>query len=236
MDTRLLVADGHTLVREGLVALLNDQRGFSVIAQAATGNETLDLVREHVPDIVVLDLRVVDCDSYETTAAINLEYPDVNVVAMAIVQHDASIDRITRAGACSYVLKSGDTYEFLEQLRRVVERRRVSANGVGSAAVNGRGSFRAARRHRSLTSKGTLTAREVAVMSILAEGKSNREIADSLGISVHTVHAHMKRLMAKLDVENRTQLAIRGVLQGIVSQSSAPPMTRIPVERVMPDA
>ena len=201
--TRILLVDDHAVVREGLVSLLQRQSDLQVVAEAADGASAIRLYREHRPDLVVLDLRLPDMDGVEVTSAIRAEFPQARLLVLSSFDGDEDIYRALKAGARAYVLKDSTREELLAAVRTVAAGQRSL-----SAAV--------AERLAERVTGSELTARELAVLRQIVNGRSNKQIASVLSISEGTVKTHVKSILAKLGVEDRTEAAVLALRRGLV--------------------
>ena len=201
--TRILLVDDHAVVREGLASLLQRQGDLLVVAEAADGASAIRLYRQHRPDLVVLDLRLPDMDGVEVTAAIRAEFPQARLLVLSSFDGDEDIYRALKAGARAYVLKDSTREELLAAVRTVAAGQRSL-----SAAV--------AERLAERVTGSELTARELAVLRQIVGGRSNKQIASALSISEGTVKTHVKSILAKLDVEDRTEAAVLALRRGLV--------------------
>ncbi|GAA3375341.1 response regulator transcription factor [Streptomyces racemochromogenes] len=204
---RVVVADDQTVVREGLVLLLGLLPGTEVVAAAADGAEAVRLVAEHAPDVVLMDLRMPRMDGVEATRRITGAHPGTGVVVLTTYSDDASVLAALRAGARGYLTKDADAQEIARALAAV----RDGATSLGPAAqerlVAAAVCAEPPRSHRTGLPDG-LTAREGEVLTLIAAGHSNSEIARRLVIGESTVKTHINNLFAKTGVRDRAQ-AIR---------------------------
>jgi len=201
--TRILLVDDHAVVREGLASLLQRQGDLLVVAEAADGASAIHLYRQHRPDLVVLDLRLPDMDGVQVTAAIRAEFPQARLLVLSSFDGDEDIYRALKAGARAYVLKDSTREELLAAVRTVAAGQRSL-----SAAV--------AERLAERVTGSELTARELAVLRQIVSGRSNKQIASALSISEGTVKTHVKSILAKLGVEDRTEAAVLALRRGLV--------------------
>lgn len=201
--TRILVVDDHAVVREGLVSLLQRQGDLQVVAEAADGASAIDLFRQHQPDVVVLDLRLPDLDGAEVTAAIRAEFPQARLLVLSSFDGDEDIYRALKAGARAYVLKDSTREELLAAVRAVA---------AGQRRIGGPVAERLAQRVEG----SELTSRELAVLRQIVSGRSNKQIAGALAITEGTVKTHVKSILAKLDVADRTEAAVTALRRGLV--------------------
>lgn len=200
---RVLVADDHPVVRQGLAAIIDSQADMTVVAAAADGAAAVDAYRQHLPDVVLVDLIMPGVDGPEATAAIRREFPDANVVVLTTYTGDEDIYRSLQAGARAYVLKDAPPDELLDVIRNVSRGRRYIAPEVASKLAE-------------RVTGPDLTDRERDVLRLMAGGSSNDDIARALFISVGTVKYHVNHILGKLGVEDRTQAVIVAVRRGLV--------------------
>ncbi|MFN8615940.1 MAG: response regulator transcription factor [Dehalococcoidia bacterium] len=199
MPIRLVIADDHAVVRQGLRMFLLDDPEFEVIAEAQNGAEALDLAKKLQPDVVLMDLLMPVMDGITAIGHIRREVPDTEVIALTSVLEDASVVGAVRAGAIGYLLK--DTQA--EELTRAIK---AAANG--QVQLSPQAAARLVREVRAPESPETLTERETDVLRLLAQGKANKEIAAALYIGENTVKTHVSSILVKLGVQSRTQAAL----------------------------
>lgn len=199
MPIRIVIADDHAVVRQGLKMFLLDDPEFEVIAEAQNGAEALELAKKHTPDVVLMDLLMPVMDGITAIGHIRREVPDTEVIALTSVLEDASVVGAVRAGAIGYLLK--DTQA--EELTRAIK---AAANG--QVQLSPQAAARLVREVRAPESPETLTERETDVLRLLAQGKANKEIAAQLFIGENTVKTHVSSILVKLGVQSRTQAAL----------------------------
>ena len=208
MPIRILIADDHGVVREGLRMFLRLDPEMDVVAEAADGAEALRLAGTLQPDVVLMDLIMPVMDGITATRAIRERFPDTEVVALTSVLEDASVVGAIRAGAIGYLLKTTDADDL---------RRAIRAAAEGQVQLSPEAAARLMREVRAPDSPETLTERETDVLRLVAEGKANKEIAQGLGIGEKTVKTHVSNILAKLGLQSRTQAALYAARLGIVS-------------------
>ena len=208
MAIRILIADDHRVVRQGLRLLFKVDPELEVVGEAANGAEAVRLARQLRPDVVLMDLVMPEMDGIAATRAIRGELAETEVLALTSVLEDASVVGAVRAGAIGYLLK--DTHA--DELRRAIK-----AAAAGQVQLAPEAAARLLREVRAPESPEALTEREVDVLRLLARGLANKEIARDLGIGEATVKSHVKHLLAKLGVQSRTQAALHAVRIGLVA-------------------
>lgn len=210
MITRILIADDHSVVRQGLRMFLALDPDLKVVAEATDGAEAVRLARELKPDVVLMDLLMPAMDGIAATQEIRRELPDTEVLALTSVLEDASVVGAVRAGAIGYLLKNTEADEL---------RRAIKAAAAGQVQLSPEAATRLMREVRAPESPEALTERETDVLRLLAEGKANKEIAQALGIGEKTVKTHVSNILAKLGVQSRTQAALHAARIGMVSMT-----------------
>jgi two-component system response regulator NreC len=200
-NTTVVLADDHTLIREGLKRLLDESDGIEVVGVAQDGPEALRQVREHAPDVLVLDLSMPGQSGVQVARKMRTQHPDTRVVVLTVHEQEDYVSDAFKAGVRGYVLKDSSAEELVEAIRTVT-RDEVYMSPTVSRLVSFEGGD--PRRIRTVSQK--LTAREREVCRYLAQGYTVPEIASILGISRKTVDVHKTRLMRKLGVHNRADL------------------------------
>jgi len=199
MPIRIVIADDHAVVRQGLRMFLQDDDDFEVVAEAQNGSEALTLAKQLKPDVVLMDLLMPVMDGITAIGHIRRDLPDTEVIALTSVLEDASVVGAVRAGAIGYLLK--DTQA--EELTRAIK---AAANG--QVQLSPQAAARLVREVRAPESPETLTERETDVLRLLAQGRANKEIAAALFIGENTVKTHVSSILVKLGVQSRTQAAL----------------------------
>jgi two-component system NarL family response regulator len=200
---RVLVADDHLVLRLGLVTLINDEPDMEVVAEAANGQQVIDLYKTHRPDLVLMDLRMPGHTGEEVIAALCAEDADARIIVLTIHKGDEAVYQALRAGARGYLLKDVPTQEILAAIRSVY---------AGDQCIPPAIAARVAQRIR----KADLSPREVNVLKLIAAGLSNKEIGDRLGVSDATAKKHVTGLLAKLSVRDRTHAVTLALERGII--------------------
>jgi DNA-binding NarL/FixJ family response regulator len=211
MAIRLLLVDDHGVVRQGLRMYLSTDPEMEVVGEACDGAEAVALARQLRPDVIVMDLLMPGMDGAQATRIIRQENPGIEVVALtSVLGADAVVDAI-QAGAISYLLKTAESRELLNAVRAAAARRSQFSSFVAAMLME---SARAADAVR-----GGLTDREIDVLRLIADGRSNREIAQALHLSEQTVKSHVSHILRKLDLTSRTQAAMYARERGLTSRS-----------------
>ena len=201
---RILIADDHPVVREGLAAMIERRTDMTVVAEAKHGQEAVTLFHQHQPDVVLMDLRMPEMDGVEAILTIREQTPEARVIVLTTYDTDEDIYRALRAGAKAYLLKDTPREELLDTIRAV-------------SAGHTRVPLDVAAKLAERISSEALTAREVDVLRLIVAGNSNREIATLLYISEGTVKTHVNHILMKLDVSDRTQAVTTALKRGLVA-------------------
>jgi DNA-binding NarL/FixJ family response regulator len=207
MPIRILIAEDQRIVREGLIALLEDESEVVIVGEASGGAEAVELFARLQPDVVLMDLQMPGVDGPEATRRIRQQSPDARILVLTTYATDEFIFKALRAGARGYLLKDASADELLEALRAVHQGRTLLAPEVAARLVAG----------VSAGAPEPLTARELEVLTLLGQGRSNGEIADTLTIAPRTVKVHVQNILGKLGASNRTEAVSIAVRQKLIS-------------------
>jgi len=200
---RILIADDHSVVREGLVSLVKRKSDMTVVAEASNGREAVDLWKEHHPNVALLDLRMPELDGVGAIKEIRELDPNAHIVVLTTFDGDEDIYRAIKAGAKGYLLKDAAREALMEYIRRVHS---------GETCIPPSLAAKLAER----VSGEALSAREIEVLQRIAAGKSNKEIGAELFISEGTVKTHVKSIFSKLDVVSRTEAVATATRRGLI--------------------
>jgi DNA-binding NarL/FixJ family response regulator len=203
LPLRIVVADDQASVREGLVLLLGMLPDIDVIGSAANGEEALALVAQHNPDAILLDLHMPVLDGIDTTARLTAEYPEVAIVILTTFSDDASVLAALRAGARSYLTKDADRTDIARALHAAHQGLSVLDPAVQATLLAAAEHHDVRPREAPAELPDGLTAREAEILTLIAAGHSNTEIADHLVVSSHTVKSHINRIFAKTASRDR---------------------------------
>jgi two-component system NarL family response regulator len=200
---RILVVDDHHVVRSGLVASLGLEDDMNVVAEAAAADEAVAQFRRHLPDVVLMDLRLPGASGTEATAGLRAEWPGACVLMFTTFDSEEDIYRAMQAGARGYLLKSAPRGELLAAIRAVAAGERHLPPAL-------------AQRLASRVGAPDVSEREREVLQLIARGKANKEIAAALGISEETVKRHASNLFVKMGVADRAQATSEGIRRGLI--------------------
>jgi len=212
METiRILIADDHTVVRDGLTSMLERQRDFTAVGEARNGLEAVEKARELQPTVILMDLHMPEMDGIEAMIRIRAENPDIKFLVLTTYDTDEDIFRAIQAGAKGYLLKDASREELFQAVRAVHRGESLIEPGVAAKVLD---RFAQLSRQRSETE--VLSGREVEVLRLMAKGAANKEIAASLSISESTVKTHVANIFQKLDVNDRTEAVTTAMQRGII--------------------
>lgn len=215
MVTRLMVVDDHALVREGIVKLVANDPDIRVVGEGSDGFEAVEKAKEIQPDAILMDLYMPGLDGISATRIIKRDMPDVHVVLISGSLEEEDIIAAIEAGARGYILKTSCAESLIKQIKQVVSGGVALTEDVTSKLVAGLSRSKHVSRNTDTYPYDSITQREKEVLSLVAEGKANKGIGEILYVSENTIRAHVRSLMQKLALENRTQLAIYGVREGL---------------------
>jgi len=211
---RVLIADDHGLMREGVKALLTATEDIDVVGEAEDGNEAVSEVRRLDPDVVLMDVAMPGLGGLEATLVIRKEKPDVKILVLTQYDDREYVSRFLKAGASGYVLKKAAAAELVAAIRAVSRGGLVLDPEIAREVLRDQG--REPSHDRVEDPYESLTDREKQVLKLVAEGNSNKEIAVTLGITVKTAMAHREHLMGKLGVHSRTELIRFALRRGVI--------------------
>lgn len=201
---RVLCVDDHRIVRDGLSMIINREPDMSVVAAAGTAQQGIELFRRYQPDVTLMDLQLGSMSGVEAIRAIRAEYPKARIVVLTMSQGDEDIHAALQAGAITYLLKDTLADDLVNVIREVSIGKQPQIPGEVQAQIE----ERASRPH--------LSPREVQVTELISHGMRNKEIAAALGISEETVQVHVKKILSKLGVQDRTAVVRVAVHRGII--------------------
>lgn len=212
---RILLADDHNVMRRGLRLLLESQPGFAVVGEAADGHTAVELAKATKPDVVVLDLAMPHLSGAEAAQRITEMLPNTAIVILSMHSDEGYVLRALKAGAKGYLVKDTAEGDLIEAIKTVSEGKAFFSPEVSRMLADDY--VREARSRGADDSYELLTAREREVLHLLAEGKSNKEIAGLLNLSLFTVETHRKNLQEKLNLHSLSELILYAVRKGLIS-------------------
>jgi DNA-binding NarL/FixJ family response regulator len=200
---RILAADDHQLIRQGIAGLIADEPGMTLVAEAANGREAIDLFRRHRPDVTLMDLQMPELNGIEAMTTIRAEFPEARIIVLTTYTGDVQVLRAIKAGASGYLLKSTLVNEMLAAIRAV---------HAGRKALSAEISFDLAEH----VAQEALSPLEVRVLRLIANGHTNKEIAAKLSVTEEAVKSQVRSILSKLGTDDRTHAAVIGLKRGII--------------------
>ena len=200
---RVLTVDDHALIREGVAALIANQKDMHLVGEASNGREAIEQFRSHRPDITLMDLQMAEMNGIDALIAIRSEFPDARIIVLTTYAGDALCKRAMTAGAQAYILKGNVRKDLLDTIRAVRAGKKILHAEVAAELA-------------THASDDALTEREIEVLSLIAAGNSNKLVADQLAISEDTVKGHVKNILSKLGVNDRTHAVTAALKRGII--------------------
>ncbi len=214
--TRVLVVDDHTLIRQGIVGLLNSQPDLEVVGQAGSGQEALAAAIELVPEIILMDISMPGISGLNATREIKARLPDTQVIILTIHDREDYLFEALRAGAVGYVLKGADVQDLLAAVRSAQRGEVYLYPSVAKTLVGDY--LRRAKSGDTASSYGGLSDREREILNLIAQGRTTAEIAAELFLSPHTVQSHRDHIMTKLDLHSKAALIRYAIEKGLMEQ------------------
>lgn len=210
---RILIADDHTLLRNGICALLEDEQDMTIVGEASDGREAVRLAGQLKPDVVLMDIAMPLLNGLEATRQIKREHPEVNVLVLTMYDHEEYFRQMLEVGASGYIIKRAAATELVSAIRAVYNGEAVLSPAITRLLLEDYLSHEA---HSDRDDPNALSSREREVLQLIAEGKTSREIADILHLSVKTVQSHRTSLMQKLDLHDRGELIKYAIQKKII--------------------
>ena len=212
---RILLADDHTVMREGLRAALEHQPAFEVVGEAADGSQAMSLAATLSPDVVVMDIAMPNLNGVEATRQMVSKQPTISVVILSMYSDETYVMRALKAGARAYLLKDSAFTDLIHAIESVSQGKSFFSPKI--SRILAEDYVRALKQKGSVDTYELLTAREREILQLLAEGKSNKEVATKLNISLYTVETHRGRILQKLNLHSAAELVLYAVRKGIIS-------------------
>lgn len=214
MKIRVLIADDHKLFRQGLIGLMRTRDDLvEVVGEASTGAEAIQLAEQLLPDVILMDIYMPEVDGLQAAKVIRTRFPNIAIVMLTSSERDGHLYEAVQIGVSGYLLKSLDATELFDLLTGVVKGETAMTRALAGKLL------KAVANRLADEEKGeeVLTERELYVLRLVASGATNSEIAEKLSISINTVKSHLKNILAKLQLENRTQAATYALKHGLVT-------------------
>jgi DNA-binding NarL/FixJ family response regulator len=204
----VLIVDDHTLLRHGLRLILNHAEGLTVVGEASDGEEAVGLARELKPDVILMDVHMPGLDGIEATRRIRATQPEIHILMLTISKQDEDLIGAIRAGARGYLLKSAESGEVVESIRRAVAGEAILPPEMMTRVF--------AELADPAPTVRDLTGREIEILKLVAQGLGNKEIGAKLHISENTVKTHVRHILEKLNLSNRAEAAAYAVRAGLI--------------------
>jgi DNA-binding NarL/FixJ family response regulator len=200
---RVLTVDDHPLIREGVAALIGNQKDMSLVGEASNGSEAIEQFRSHRPDITLMDLQMPGVNGIDALIAIRGEFPEARIIMLTTYAGDALCMRAMKAGAQAYILKGNVRKDLLDTIRAVRAGKKILHAEIAAELA-------------THAADDALSEREIEVLSLIAAGNSNKLVANQLAISEDTVKGHVKNILSKLGVNDRTHAVTAALRRGII--------------------
>jgi DNA-binding NarL/FixJ family response regulator len=200
---RVLTVDDHALIREGVAALIADQKDMRLVGEASNGREAIEQFRSHRPDVTLMDLEMPEMNGIDALIAIRSEFPDARIIVLTTYVGDALCKRAMTSGARAYILKGNVRKDLLDTIRAVQAGKKILHAEVAAELA-------------THAADDALSEREIEVLSLIAAGNSNKLVAHQLAISEDTVKGHVKSILSKLGVNDRTHAVTAALKRGII--------------------
>jgi DNA-binding NarL/FixJ family response regulator len=200
---RVLTVDDHALIRDGVAALIANQKDMRLVGEASNGREAIEQFRSHRPDVTLMDLQMPEMNGINALIAIRSEFPDARIILLTTYAGDALCKRAMQAGARAYILKGNVRKDLLDTIRAVRAGKKILHPEVAAELA-------------THAADDALSEREIEVLSLIAAGNSNKLVADQLAISEDTVKGHVKSILSKLGVNDRTHAVTAALKRGII--------------------
>jgi DNA-binding NarL/FixJ family response regulator len=211
---RVLIAEDHAIVREGLCGLLEAAGHFTVVGQARTGREAVDMAKQHRPDVILMDIGMPELNGIQATRMILSENPKARVLILSAFSDDLHVDRVTEVGAAGFLEKQSSVRILTDAIREVARERKFVSPSIAKR-MNARQNRREERDGPGRNDASRITPRESEVLQLVAEGLVNKQIADEMRISIKTVEKHRQKVMNKLNIHGTAGLTRYAIEAGI---------------------
>jgi len=212
---RIILADDHTVVRKGLRMLLETQPDFTVVSDAADGRETVAMAEQYLPDVIVMDVAMPGMNGIEAARQISAKHPQIAIVFLSMHLDEAYVLKALKSGARAYLLKDSAEYDLINAIKAVHQGKAFFSPAISKMLVE---DYMHQMRERDVEdSYELLTTREREVLQLLAEGKSNKEVAGVLNLSLYTVETHRSNIFQKLNLHSSAELILYAVRKGVIS-------------------
>jgi DNA-binding NarL/FixJ family response regulator len=219
---KVLIADDHRVVREGLSAILKTKEDIDVVGEAQDGQEAVEKARSLVPDVILMDVSMPRMGGVEATRVIKRELPHIGIVALTMYEEQKYIFDLVRAVATGYLLKDTDSSQIVKAIQSIYRGESLIHPSVASKILAEFSLLAQKKGKKPSWVEHDLTEREITVLRLVADGKTNKEIANALDLSEKTVKNHVRNIFHKLQVYDRTQAAILAIRKGLIELEPRP--------------
>jgi len=219
---KVLIVDDHRVVREGLSAILKNKENLHVLGEAQDGQEAVEHVRSLEPDVVLMDVSMPRMGGVEATRIIKREFPHIGIIALTMYEEQQYIFDLVRAGATGYLLKDSDSAQIVKAIQSIYRGESLIHPSVASKILAEFSLLAQKKGKKASWVEHDLTEREITVLRLVADGKTNKEIANALDLSEKTVKNHVRNIFHKLQVYDRTQAAILAIRKGLIELEPRP--------------
>lgn len=219
---KVLIVDDHRVVREGLCAILKNKENLDVVGEAQDGQEAVEHARTLDPDVVLMDVSMPRMGGVEATRIIKREFPHIGIIALTMYEEQQYIFDLVRAGATGYLLKDSDSAQIVKAIQSIYRGESLIHPSVASKILAEFSLLAQKKGKKASWVEHDLTEREITVLRLVADGKTNKEIANALDLSEKTVKNHVRNIFHKLQVYDRTQAAILAIRKGLIELEPRP--------------
>jgi two-component system response regulator DegU len=205
---KIVLADDHGIVRDGIKSTLRDEKTFKIVGEASNGLEAIERVKTLAPDIIIIDINMPEMNGIDATTIITKKYPNTKSLVLSMHDNEDYILKSIEAGASGYLLKDTNKEEFVKAIKAVAKGEKYFSTSISNILATGylHRIKKEGTRVGEDDSESGLTRRENGILKLIVQGRSNREIADSLSISIRTIEVHRSNMMKKLKVKNAVEL------------------------------
>ena len=215
---RILLVDDHVLFRKGVAALLSNRQNIQIVGEAGDGLEAIKVARGKLPDIILMDIEMPNCNGLEATRRIKREMPHVTIIILTVSDDDHNLFEAIKIGAQGYLLKDLDPHQLYNMLESIALGE-APLSGVIAAKILKEFSQPQLKSPKAIEIVEDLTTREIDILELVVEGMTNKEIAAALNISENTAKIHLRNILEKLHLQNRIQAAVYAVREGLVDEN-----------------
>ena len=216
---KVLLADDHALFRRGVAAVLSERENLEVVGEAVDGLEAIEKARKLKPDVIVMDLMMPNCGGVEATQLLQVELPQINILVLTVSDKEADLFAAIKAGAKGYILKDAEPEELAQAIFHIAKGGVIVSSSMAEKLLT---EFKTEEGHKEEDDSG-LSRRESEVLQLVAKGASNKEIAHDLFISENTVKTHLRNILDKLHLANRSQAVAYAIRTGLLPREETEP-------------